>query len=114
MTTLSELSPYLVLILVGFLPNEIWRMIGLVVSTGIDEQSEIIVWVRAVATAILTGVVGKLVVFAPGSLAAVPLWVRIGALAVGMIAFFLLRRSVLAAVTAGTVSIAVGMLLIGG
>jgi hypothetical protein len=31
MTTL-ELSPYLVLILVGFLPNEIWRALGLVVA----------------------------------------------------------------------------------
>lgn len=27
-----ELSPYLVLILVGFLPNEIWRALGLVVA----------------------------------------------------------------------------------
>ena len=34
MTALADLSPYLVLILVGFLPNETWRMIGLVVSRG--------------------------------------------------------------------------------
>ena len=25
---MSELSPYLVLLLVGFLPNEIWRVLG--------------------------------------------------------------------------------------
>ncbi len=29
---LAELWPYLVLILVGFLPNEIWRMLGLLVG----------------------------------------------------------------------------------
>lgn len=114
MSALSELSPYLVLILVGFLPNEVWRMIGLVVSHGVDDDSEIIVWVRAVATAILTGVVGKLVVFAPGSLGGVPIWVRLGAVALGMLAFFVLGRSVLAAVTTGTVAIALGMLLVGG
>ena len=79
------------LILVGFLPNEVWRMIGLVLARGIDEDSEIIVWVRAVATAIMTGVVGKLVVFAPGALGAVPMWVRIGAVSLGMLAYFLRR-----------------------
>jgi hypothetical protein len=110
MTAVHELSPYLVLILVGFLPNEVWRMVGLVVARGIDENSEVIVWVRAVATAILTGLVGKVVVFAPGSLAAVPLWIRFGAVAVGMLAFFVFRRSVLAAVATGTIAIGVGML----
>jgi hypothetical protein len=114
MNALAEFSPYLVLIVVGFLPNEVWRMVGLVVSHGIDEGSEIIVRVRAVATAILTGVVGKLVIFAPGSLGAVPMWVRLGAVVVGMLMFFALGRSVLAAVTTGTVAIALGMLLVGG
>ena len=33
-----ELSPYLVLILVGFLPNEIWRALGLVVARGLNED----------------------------------------------------------------------------
>lgn len=113
MSALGDLAPYLVLVLVGFLPNEVWRMIGLVLSHGVDDESEIIVWVRAVATAILTGVVGKLVVFAPGSLGAVPLWVRLAALALGMLAYFLVRRSVFAAVIAGTVAVAIGMLIFG-
>lgn len=114
MSALGDLAPYLVLIVVGFLPNEIWRMIGLVLSRGISDDSEIIVWVRAVATAILTGVVGKIVFFAPGSLAAVPLWMRLGALSLGMLAFFLAGRSVLAAVMTGTTMIALGMLAFGG
>ena len=42
MTTV-ELSPYLVLILVGFLPNEIWRALGLVLARGLNEDSEIVV-----------------------------------------------------------------------
>ena len=110
MRMFAELSPYLVLVLVGFLPNEVWRMVGLLVSRGIDENSEVIVWVRAVATAILTGLVGKVVVFAPGSLEAVPLWIRLLAAALGMLAFYVFRGSVLAAVATGTIAIAVGML----
>ena len=51
----AQLSPYLVLILVGFLPNEVWRMLGIVAGRGLDEDSEIVLWVRAVATGVLAG-----------------------------------------------------------
>ena len=97
----SEYGAYLALILAGFLPNEVWRWLGVIFARGLDEDSEIVLWVRAVATAILTGVVGKLVLFAPGSLATVPLGVRLAAVALGMSAFFALGRSVLAAVGIG-------------
>ena len=45
-------SPHalLVLVLAGFLPNEVWRMAGLWFGAGVDEGSEVLVWVRAVAT----------------------------------------------------------------
>jgi carbon starvation protein CstA len=39
----AELWPYLLLILVGYLPNEIWRMLGLVLASGVNEDSEIVV-----------------------------------------------------------------------
>ena len=38
----NELWPYFVLILVGYLPNEIWRVLGLVLARGLDEDSEIV------------------------------------------------------------------------
>ncbi len=113
MNVLDGLWPYLILVIVGFLPNEIWRMLGVVVSHGIDEGSELIVWVRAVATAILTGVVAKIIVFAPGALADVSLTVRLTAAAAGMAAFFLLKRSVLAGVVVGTLGILVGVWAVG-
>jgi hypothetical protein len=114
MSMVGDLWPYLLLILAGFLPNEVWRMLGVVVSRGIDEGSELIIWVRAVATAILTGVVSKIVVFAPGALGGVPLAVRLAAAAVGMAAFFAMRRSVLAGVVTGTLAILVGVWARGG
>ncbi len=109
MSLLGDRWPYLILIAAGFLPHEVWRVLGVVASRGIDEGSEVIVWVRAVATAILTGVVSKIVVFAPGALATAPLAVRLTAAAAGMAAFFLARRSVFAGVATGVLTVLAGM-----
>ena len=95
MSSLTALAPYLVLIAAGFLPNEIWRMLGIVVAHGLDEGSELVVWVRAVATALLAGVIARIILFPPGGLADVPLTVRLLAMAAGFAAFALVRRSVL-------------------
>lgn len=100
--TWRELAPYFILIFAGFLPHEVWRWLGIMLARGLDETSEVVVWVRAVAVAILAGVVGKIVVFSPGALAGVPLWVRLSAAAAGMLAFFLARQSVLIGVAVGT------------
>ncbi len=111
MSAFGELAPYLVLILVGFLPTEIWRMLGLVVARGVDEESELVVWVRAIAVAVLAGVIAKLTLFPPGALADVPTTVRVAAVAIGLAAFLVARRSVFAGVVAGEVALFSGMLL---
>ncbi len=76
---IAELWPYLMLILVGFLPNEVWRVLGLVLARGLNEDSEIVMWSRAVATAILAGVIAKLILFSSGALDTIPIWVRVAA-----------------------------------
>jgi hypothetical protein len=38
----TDLWPYLALILVGFLPNEVWRWLGLLAARGLDEDSQIL------------------------------------------------------------------------
>jgi hypothetical protein len=108
MSSLAALAPYLVLIAAGFLPNEVWRMLGIVVAHGLDEGSELVVWVRAVATALLAGVIVKIILFPPGGLADVPLTVRLLAMAVGFAAFVLVRRSVLMGVLAGEAVLVLG------
>ncbi len=113
MSGLGELSPYLVLVLVGFLPTEIWRVLGVVVARGIDEDSELVVWVRAVAVAVLAGVIAKLTLFPPAALATVPATVRVGAVAIGLLGFLLARRSVFAGVAIGEIALFVGALLVG-
>ena len=104
----GELQAYALLLLVGFLPNEIWRMLGLVAARGIEDDSELFKWTRAVATAVLAGVIAKLILFPPGTLADVPLTIRLCAIACGFLAFLLLRRSVFAGVAVGEVVLILG------
>ena len=111
--TMTELGPYLALILVGFLPNEVWRVLGIVLVRGLDERSQFIVWVRAVATAILAGVLAQLVIASSGALAGVPLPVRLGAILAGFTAFAVMRRSVFAGVLVGEGALIAGALAFG-
>jgi hypothetical protein len=103
----------LALILVGFLPNEVWRLVGLMLVHGLDERSQIIVWVRAVATAMLAGVLAQLILATSGPLAVIPVGVRIAAAGLGFAAFLGARRSVLAGVLAGEAAVMLGTYLWG-
>jgi hypothetical protein len=98
----------LVLLLAGFLPNEVWRMLGLWLGGGIDEESELLVWVRAVATAILAGVIAQILVLPPGALASIPAGLRYGAVAVGVVVFMVTRRSILFGVVSGELVMVAG------
>jgi hypothetical protein len=108
MSTSGELSSVLVLILVGFLPSDLWRLLGVVVGRGLNEESDLVIWVRAVAIAILGGVIATLTVTPPGALAAVPLPVRLGAIAMGFLAFLLAWRSVFIGVLVGELALVAG------
>lgn len=110
---MAELGPYFLLMLVGFLPNEVWRVLGLVMARGLNEDSELVVWSRAVATAILAGVIAKLIVFSPGALAGLPLSLRLTAAGCGFVAFLAAKRSLFIGVAVGeAVLIAGGFLVV--
>lgn len=107
---MSGLEAYLLLVLVGFLPSEIWRMLGFAAARGIADETELFLWVRSVAIAVLAGVIAKLILFPPGALASVPLVIRLGAIGCGFLAFLAMRRSVLAGVATGEVVLILGAL----
>lgn len=104
----SELGPYIALILAGFLPSEIWRWLALVVGRGLDEKSQMLVWVRAVATATLAAVVAKLAFFPGGALAGLPVGWRVAAFLVGAVVYAAARRSVLFGVLSAEIVILAG------
>jgi branched-subunit amino acid transport protein len=110
---LGDWHALVVLLLAGFLPNEIWRMLGLWFGGGVDEQSEILVWVRAVATAILAGVIAQILVVPPGALASVPPPLRYGAVAVGLAVFLAFRRSIFWGVLSGEAVMLIGKVWLG-
>ena len=105
---LGDPQALLVLVIAGFLPNEVWRMLGLWLGGGVDEGSEILIWVRAVATAILAGVIAQILMQPPGALADVPDWLRYGAVVAGFVAFVLTQRSIFAGVVCGEVAMVAG------
>jgi len=103
-----EFGPYLILVLVGFLPNEVWRVVGLLTARGLNEDSELVILSRTVATALLAGVIAKLILFSTGELASIPILVRVGAAVCAFAAFLSLKRSVFAGVIAGELALLLG------
>jgi branched-subunit amino acid transport protein AzlD len=69
--------------------------------------------VRAVATAILAGVIAQIVVQPPGALASVPDALRYGAVVAGFVVFMLTRRSIFAGVVTGELFMLAGMWWLG-
>src|SRR5258707_10574416 len=98
---LGDWHALLILLIAGVIPNQIWRMLGLWFGGGIDEGSELLVWVRAVATAILAGVIAQILVQPPGASASVPGWLRYSAVVAGFAVFMVSRRAIFAGVGGG-------------
>ena len=97
----GPLWPYLALMLFAVLPTEIWRWLAVGFSRGLANDSPLLEWVRAVATALLAGIVAKLIVAPPGVLAAAPGWVRVAALAAAAAVMLFDKRRMMLAVLAG-------------
>ena len=108
MTIFGDSHTIALLLLAGFLPNEVWRFIGFVVGGRVREDSEMLVWVRAVSAAILAGVIAQILIAPPGALATVPATVRFGAAAAGFVIYLMTRKSVFAGVIAGEIVVLAG------
>lgn len=100
--------PWLFILLAGWMPNDIWRALGVISAGRLTEDMEVFRWVKAVATALVAGVIAQLVVLPSGSLATVPLALRVVALAVGFAAYLRGGRRMVIGVAAGE------LVLIGG
>jgi len=106
--------PYLALILFAVLPTEIWRWLAVGLARGLDADSPLLEWVRMVATALLAGIVAKLIVSPPGALAAAPLFVRVAAIGASAAVMALTHRRMMLAVLTGEVVLVGGVWLFGG
>lgn len=92
--------PYVFVLVAGFLATEIWRWAGVLVGGRLSEDSAFVGWIRAVATALVAGVIAKLVLEPSGSLADAPVVLRIAAAAVGFACWSVTRRNLVAGIAA--------------
>lgn len=106
--------PYVFIAVAGWLATDLWRWAGVLVGNRIDESSEILNWVRAVATALVAAVIAKLIFFPTGTLEMSPLWLRLGAVVFGGLCFFFGGRyRQIAGITAAIVFLAAGLAVLG-
>jgi len=82
----------------------LWRGLGVALSVRIDPDSSLFQWVTCVSYAMLAGLIARMIVMPLGELAAVPLTLRLGAMAVAFAVFFASGRRTYPAVVAGVVS----------
>lgn len=106
-------APYFFIAIAGWIATDLWRWLGVLAGNRLKEGSEILNWVRAVATALVMAVTAKLVVFPTGVLEQTPLWLRIGAALVGFIAFLASGQKVIVGVLAPLAILAAGLLALG-
>ena len=105
--------PYLFIIIGGWLMTDSFRFLGVYFGGRIAENSETMVVVRALATALVAAVVGNLVVFPSGTLADAPLLLRLASVVIGFGAYLALRKSVLSGISIGEAVLLAGLYLIG-
>lgn len=89
-----------------FAVTYVWRGAGVVLGSRIDFESAVFRWVAAVAYAMLSGLIARMLLLPQGGLAETPLLHRLGAMAVALLVFFLVRRNMLLAVFSGAATLA--------
>ncbi len=103
---------YVMIIVAGWIATDIWRWIGVFAGGKLREDSELLIWVRAVATALVAGVIAKLILFPTGALEVTPVWLRVLAALGGFAAFFASRQKVVVGVVSGEIILIAGWLLL--
>jgi hypothetical protein len=92
--------PFAMILVAGWLATDIWRWLGVFAGGRLREDGELLIWVRCVATALVAGVISKLILFPQGMLAETPLTLRLAAAGVGFAAFLLSKQRVIVGVLA--------------
>lgn len=79
--------PYLFILVAGFAATDVWRFLGVYLGGKLSEDSDVLVLVRTMATALVAAVIGNLIVFPGGALAHTSPVLRIAAAALGFGAY---------------------------
>ncbi len=99
------------LLIAGVAATAVWRLAGVLVSGGVAEDGPVIAWVRSVSTALVAGLIARIVVFPPGALADIGTPLRLGAFAFGVAVYFAAGRHMGLGILAATAALIGGHLL---
>ena len=113
MTVLDGWWAYVFIAVAGWLATDLWRWLGVLAGNRLREDSEALNWVRAVATALVAAVIAKLILYPTGVLEQSPLWLRLGSVAVGALAFFAGRQKPAIGIATAIATLAIGMYALG-
>ncbi len=83
----------------------VWRALGVVVVKRIDANGAIFQWVTCVSYAMVAGLVFRMIIMPESELANVSLPIRIAALVIAFVAYYLFKRRLVAGVLAGGLSL---------
>ncbi len=103
----NGLGVTLVLLLIAFVAHEPWRWMGLWLGRGVSVDSEIFLWVRLVSTALVAGLVIRVIAFPAGALASIALSSRLLALVCGVVVFLISGRNMAVGVLGGALALAI-------
>lgn len=103
--------PFLFILVAGWLATDAWRFLGVYLGGRISENSDILVLVRTIATALVAAVIGNLIVFPSGALAGTSLVLRLAAAAAGFLAYLGLGKRVIVGIAAAEFLLILGILL---
>jgi branched-subunit amino acid transport protein len=91
---MSGLGVYGAIIVAGFAVTYVWRFLAVLAIGRLDAESDLLLWVRAVATALVAALVLRLVTAPAGLLEQASMPGMLAALAVGVAAFLFAGRRV--------------------
>ncbi len=104
--------PYLFIAIAGWLATDIWRWLGVLVGNRLSEESAALTWVRAVATALVAGVIAKLILYPTGALQETPVLIRLIAVSVGFAAFLIAGKRIWVGIAVSLAFLIGGQLLL--
>ena len=110
---MSGLHGFLTMLAIAVLVHEPWRWAGYLLGRRLNPDDEIFKWVKAVSTSLVAALAARLLLFPSGALAGIPLWLRVGAFALGFAVFWRTNLTAWKGVCAGAAMIAVGKLMLG-
>lgn len=109
----AALWPYLFILIAGVIATDMWRWLGVVAGRRLDENSELFIWVKATATALVAGVIAKQIIYPSGVLADSSAALRVGAASIGFVVFLLAGKRMIFGIAAALAVLAAGLYLSG-